>query len=122
MQHSPNHPASPLAFEPQPDVGQYGELPLSNDARDALLARLEAWIDEEEHLVAEIERRIGAAVGAVLYLPPRPGPEPSANGAAQQAPASPPASDGPRCAEKPAASIDANDSRLADPQRRADVA
>jgi hypothetical protein len=38
-------------------------LPLSARARTALLDRLEAWIDEEEQLIAEIERKIAATLG-----------------------------------------------------------
>jgi hypothetical protein len=38
-------------------------LPLSTRARAALLNRLEAWIDEEERLIAEIERKIAATLG-----------------------------------------------------------
>ena len=56
-----NLPTSPLADEPKPDAGETDELPLSDVAREALLRRLEAWIDEEERLIAEIERKIAPA-------------------------------------------------------------
>ena len=70
MLSNSNRPASPLENEPQPIIGESDELPLSDDARDALLQRLEAWIDEEERLIAEIERRIAAAVGNVTSFRP----------------------------------------------------
>lgn len=38
-------------------------LPLSDAARMTLLDRIEAWIEEEERLITEIERKIAAASG-----------------------------------------------------------
>jgi hypothetical protein len=58
-----NRHMSPLPGEPEPFAGDSDDLPLSDDAREALLRRLEAWIDEEERLIADIERR--TAVGDV---------------------------------------------------------
>jgi hypothetical protein len=69
MAPNPNLPA-PLAFEPEPIAKANEELPLSDDAREALLRRVEAWIEEEERLVAEIERRLHAT-GKVLAFPTR---------------------------------------------------
>ena len=48
---------------PQPDEAEH-PLPLFANVRTALLDRLEAWIDEEERLIAEIERKIAATIGA----------------------------------------------------------
>ena len=56
-------PASPSGGLPQPDEAEH-PLPLSANVRTALLDRLEAWIDEEERLIAEIERKIAATIGA----------------------------------------------------------
>ncbi len=52
-------PASPSGYEPQPDEAAEA-LPLTAKDRTALLDRLEAWIDEEERLIAEIDRKIAA--------------------------------------------------------------
>lgn len=52
-------PASPSGYDPQPDEAD-DALPLSANVRTALLDRLEAWIDEEERLIAEIDRKIAA--------------------------------------------------------------
>lgn len=60
-----------LAVEPEPIAEASDELPLSDDAREALLRRVEAWIEEEERLVAEIERRLEGATGKVLAFPTR---------------------------------------------------
>ncbi len=51
--------AAPSACDPRPDEAE-DALPLSDAARMALLDRLEAWIDDEERLIAEIERKIAA--------------------------------------------------------------
>ena len=67
---NPNLP-SLLAFEPEPLATPSDELPLSDDAREALLRRVEAWIEDEERLVAEIERRLETATGKVLAFPRR---------------------------------------------------
>ena len=55
-------PPSPVLPCPRLDEAQ-DALPLSNPARMALLDRLEAWIDEEERLLVEIERKIAATRG-----------------------------------------------------------
>ena len=47
--------------EPLPSTEGDDALPLSDSAREALLRRLEAWIEEEERLIATIERRAAAA-------------------------------------------------------------
>lgn len=60
-----------LSFDPEPKAPESDEPPLSDGAREALLGRIEAWIEEEERLVAEIERRLEAATGKVLAFPPR---------------------------------------------------
>ncbi len=56
-------PACPSGGLPQPDEAEH-PLPLSANVRTALLDRLEAWIDEEERLIAEIERKIAATLAA----------------------------------------------------------
>ncbi len=55
--------AFPSECGPQPDEVE-DTLPLSARVRTALLDRLEAWIDEEEQLIAEIERKIAATLSA----------------------------------------------------------
>ena len=55
--------AFPSECGPQSDEAEY-TLPLSARVRSALLDRLEAWIDEEERLLAEIERKIAATLSA----------------------------------------------------------
>ncbi len=60
---------SPLALEPEPSAAASDELPLSDIDRETLLSRVEAWLDEEERLVAEIERQLEAAAGKVLVVP-----------------------------------------------------
>ena len=65
-----SHPASPLAFGPEPSPAEGDELPLPDNAREALLRRLEAWIEEEERLVAEIERRLAATRADVVAFRP----------------------------------------------------
>ncbi len=74
MLPSSNRPVSPLAFRSEPNAAEGDEPPLSDDAREALLRRIEAWIEEEERLVAEIERRLAAAAGNVVTFPPGAGP------------------------------------------------
>ena len=45
--------------EPEPECDPAGEAsPREEDWREATLKRLEAWIEERERLIAEIERRI----------------------------------------------------------------
>jgi hypothetical protein len=44
------------------------------DWREKTLERLEAWIDEEERLLADLERMIAARLGNVVPLPSRPAP------------------------------------------------
>jgi hypothetical protein len=66
-----NRPASPLTGEAQVIADQSEELPLSDEARQALLRRVETWIEEEERLIAEIERRIAATLGNVTLFPPK---------------------------------------------------
>jgi hypothetical protein len=70
MSPNSNFP-SPLAFEPEPIAAVSDELPLSDIARETLLRRVEAWIDEEERLVAEIARQLEGAAGKVLVFPQR---------------------------------------------------
>ena len=74
MLPSSNRPVSPLAFRSEPNAAEGDEPPRSDDAREALLRRIEAWIEEEERLVAEIERRLAAAAGNVVTFPPGAGP------------------------------------------------
>ena len=64
-------PSFPLAREPEPVAGEGDALPLSDDAREALLGRIEDWIEEEERLIAEVERRVAAAVGNIALFPAR---------------------------------------------------
>ncbi len=45
--------------------GAENALPLSDKARMTLLDQLEAWIDEEERLIAEIDRKVAATLGNV---------------------------------------------------------
>jgi hypothetical protein len=57
-------PASPSGYDTQPDKAE-DALPLSANVRTALLDRLEAWIDEEERLIAEIDRKLAATTGSM---------------------------------------------------------
>jgi hypothetical protein len=66
-----NPSSSPLASEPRGNVGESGELPLSDDTREALIASVEAWIEGEERLIAEIERRVEEVAQAALPFKPR---------------------------------------------------
>ncbi len=78
MPEAPNRPVSPSDLEPQPWSSADGDPPTTPpDWREATLRRLEAWIDEEERLIAEIERRIAAALDSVALFPSRPAAAPS---------------------------------------------
>jgi hypothetical protein len=69
-----NRPVSSLAFAPEPDAAGSAEPPLSDDVREALLRRIEMWIEEEERLIAEIERRFAAAGNVLAFSLDRPSP------------------------------------------------
>ncbi len=56
-------PASLSGCDQQPEEAD-DTLPLCAHVRTALLDRLEAWIEEEERLIAELDRKIAAALGA----------------------------------------------------------
>ena len=66
-----SRPSPPLAGERETSAREGDELPLSDEAREALLRRVEGWIEEEERLIAEIERRIAATGGNVTLFPQR---------------------------------------------------
>ena len=66
-----SHPLA-TAPESEPTAEARDALVLTDDAREALLARLEAWIAEEERLVDAIERRIAALNGKLVPFPARP--------------------------------------------------
>jgi hypothetical protein len=94
MPEAPNRPDAALDRDPQPWLGADGGPPdTPHDWREATLARLEAWIEEEERMIAEIERRIVAAVGNLPLFPSRSSSTPRENDrAAKQAHVSPQAS------------------------------
>ena len=60
MPNRPADPAADLADRQHPEgYCEADELP--PDWRERTLRRLEAWIEEEERLIAEIERRVSEA-------------------------------------------------------------
>ena len=67
----PSTRRTPRPSEPRADGGDGPTPPLADAEREALLRRLETWIDEEERLIAEIERRIEAAARDLESMPSR---------------------------------------------------
>jgi hypothetical protein len=55
--------ANPKAFLPKAELEPCASAnlaaPLSDERRENILIRLEAWIEEEENLIAEVEKRVG---------------------------------------------------------------
>lgn len=72
MSHKAYAPAVPRPAEPAAQAG----LPLTDEAREALIGRLDAWLEEEERLLAEIEQRIAANRGTPASVPNGPAPSP----------------------------------------------
>ncbi len=78
MPEALNRPDVAIDHDPEPWRGADGLPPgAPRDWRELTLARLEAWIEEEERLIDEIERRIVAAVEKLALVPSRPLRSPS---------------------------------------------